>query len=218
MEHTGPPVDHMWSDEDDTRPPGRVDDHPATRHTISVTHPTTNHEHPADKETEQEMDNTSGPRGLPVPSLELGGLTTRQWLFVEAYLGEAKGNATEAAMLAGYHGVRNTLRSIGQETLRNPDVASRIKARLNEVGMSTTAILYELENVARAPTGHFMIQTQGEVYDADGKKLRDAQVRLDYGAKIRALELLMRFHRMLDERAPVEVTVKALVGVDINRI
>jgi hypothetical protein len=97
-------------------------------------------------------------------------------------------------------------------------VASRIKSRLNEVGLSTTAILHELAALATAPTSHFMIQTREEQYDQSGKKVKDAQIRLDYGAKIRALELLMRYHRMLDERQPVEVTIKALVGVDINRI
>jgi hypothetical protein len=145
-------------------------------------------------------------------------LSTKQSLFLEFYLGEARGNATEAARLAGYKGDRTTLQSVGKENLHKPLIASRIEARLAEVGISTTAILHELAAVAMAPTAHFMIQTQPEVYDEKGRKIRDAQFRLDYGAKMRALELLMRYRRMLDERPLVEPTVKVLVGVDISRI
>jgi phage terminase small subunit len=37
-------------------------------------------------------------------------LTTKQRLFVEAFIGAANGNATEAARLAGYQGSDDTLR------------------------------------------------------------------------------------------------------------
>lgn len=168
-------------------------------------------------ETEEKMDDNRR-RGVDPILLETGDLNTRQHLFVEAYLGEARGNATRAARVAGYNGSDNVLATTGRDLLRHPQVASRIQGRLNEVGMSTTAILHELAAVATAPTSHFMIQTQDEAYDKDGRKIRDAQIRQDYGAKLRALELLMRYHRMLDERQPVEVTTKVLIGVDINRI
>jgi hypothetical protein len=177
---------------------------------------------PTDTQTEtdgeQKMDNSIRPAVSPYTLEELDGLNLRQYLFSEAYLGEARGNATKAARVAGYSGSDNVLATTGRELLRNPHIKSRIQARLNEVGLSTTAILHELAELATAPTSHFMIQTREEMYDQDGKKIRDAQFRLDYGSKVRCLELLMRFHRMLDERAPVEVTIKALVGVDINRI
>lgn len=157
-------------------------------------------------------------RGDSPMLLETGDLTTRQHLFVEAYLGEAKGIASHAARAAGFNGSPNVLATTGRDLLRHPRVAARIQSRLNEVGMSTTAILHELAEVALAPTSHFMIQTQEELFDKDGRKVRDAAYRQDYGAKMRALELLMRYHRMLDERQPVEVTTKVLIGVDINRI
>jgi len=47
-------------------------------------------------------------------------LTLKQQLFVEAYLGEAKGNATEAARIAGYKGNEITLAAVGAENLRKP--------------------------------------------------------------------------------------------------
>jgi len=46
---------------------------------------------------------------------DYGRLTEKQRAFVEAYMGEAEGNATRAAELAGYQGGENTLSSVGSE-------------------------------------------------------------------------------------------------------
>lgn len=56
----------------------------------------------------------------------MGKLTEKQRRFVDAYLGEAAGNATEAARLAGYKGNDNTLASVGTENLRKPAIAEAI--------------------------------------------------------------------------------------------
>lgn len=57
----------------------------------------------------------------------LDNLTEKQRRFVEAYVGEACGNATEAARLAGYDGNDNTVRSVGCENLTKPAVAAAIE-------------------------------------------------------------------------------------------
>lgn len=54
-------------------------------------------------------------------------LTERERRFVEAYMGEAAGNATKAAMLAGYS--RKTARQIGARLLTKVDIKSAIDAR-----------------------------------------------------------------------------------------
>lgn len=54
-------------------------------------------------------------------------LTEKQRRFVEAYMGEAAGNATEAAALAGYVGDRNTVSSVGVENLRKPAIRAAIE-------------------------------------------------------------------------------------------
>lgn len=54
-------------------------------------------------------------------------LTLKQRKFVEAYLGKANGNATEAARLAGYKGNDVTLGAVGHETKNKPLVASILK-------------------------------------------------------------------------------------------
>ena len=53
-------------------------------------------------------------------------LTPKQQAFVLAYIGPAKGNATEAARMAGYS--ERTARSTGAENLHKPAIAEAIKA------------------------------------------------------------------------------------------
>jgi phage terminase small subunit len=54
-------------------------------------------------------------------------LSERQRLFVEAYMGEAKGNATQAAVLAGY--AESGAAEQGRRLLRNDDVREAIDSR-----------------------------------------------------------------------------------------
>lgn len=55
-------------------------------------------------------------------------LTERQRRFVEAYCGEAQGNATRAAKLAGYSGKDDALAVRGAEIVRNRKVQQAIEA------------------------------------------------------------------------------------------
>lgn len=59
-------------------------------------------------------------------------LTEKQRRFVEAYMGEAAGNATEAARQAGYAGDDITLASVGYENLRKPQIRAAIESRAEE--------------------------------------------------------------------------------------
>jgi len=145
-------------------------------------------------------------------------LTLRQQTFVEMYLGQCYGNATEAARLAGYSGSDNQLATIGWQNLRKPEIRAYVRDRLRTIIGSTDNILEQLWKIASAPVSAHMVVTKPATYDEDGTKLDSMHVRLDYSAKVRALELLMRYNRMLEDKAPVEVTVKAFVGVDLSRV
>jgi hypothetical protein len=57
-------------------------------------------------------------------------LTEKQRRFVEAYMGEAAGNATEAARLAGYKGNAHTLANVGAENLRKPEITAAVERRV----------------------------------------------------------------------------------------
>lgn len=61
-------------------------------------------------------------------------VTLKQEKFVEAYVGEANGNATQAARVAGYSQSSDiTTRSIACETLTNPNVQKLVEIRRKEI-------------------------------------------------------------------------------------
>lgn len=67
----------------------------------------------------------------PEASTGSAGLTEKQRRFVEAYMGQAAGNATESARLAGYEGDSGTLRAIASENLTKPNIRAAIEKRIN---------------------------------------------------------------------------------------
>lgn len=101
------------------------------------------------------------------------GLTEKQRKFVEAYMGRANGNATEAARLAGYSGNQRTLISIGCENLTKPDIRKAIDARVDNC-----PLVADREELQR----FFSSVLRGEVMDGeDVVKMKD---------RLRAAELL----------------------------
>ena len=77
----------------------------------------------------------------------MSDLTDKQRVFIEEYL--QCWNATEAARRAGYEGNDITLASVGYENLRKPQIAQRIKQRLQEKVMSADEVLSRLSEQAR---------------------------------------------------------------------
>jgi phage terminase small subunit len=88
-------------------------------------------------------------------------LTTKQRLFIEAYLGEAQFNATQAARIAGYKGNDNVLGVTGHELLRNPKIAAVVSERINEAAMSANEVMARLSAIARGDLA--------DVTDEDGR-------------------------------------------------
>jgi phage terminase small subunit len=75
-------------------------------------------------------------------------LTTKQRLFVEAYL--ANPNATDAARKAGYKGNDVTLGAVGAENLKKPQIAALVSKRVEDAVMSADEVLRRLSEHARA--------------------------------------------------------------------
>lgn len=127
------------------------------------------------------------------PAKDPDRLTLKQRLFVEAYLGEAKGNATEAARLAGYKGSNKTLQVVGAENLSKPIISKLLTERVERAAMTADEVLDELTRIAKTDWQQFVdIQTgrSGEVIGAT-LQLKD---------KLKALELLGRYHKLFTER------------------
>lgn len=74
-------------------------------------------------------------------------LTLKQAAFVDAYMGVARGNATEAARIAGYKGNDNTLRVVGGENLLKPAIASAIDERRQQVASSRIMTIEQMQEM-----------------------------------------------------------------------
>lgn len=83
------------------------------------------------------------------------GFTGLQTAFINAYVGEAKFNKTEAARIAGYAGNGNTLAQIGHKLVRIGKIGDEIKARLQANAMSADELLRHLGNQARVETEEY---------------------------------------------------------------
>jgi phage terminase small subunit len=79
-------------------------------------------------------------------------LTNKQQVFVEAYLGDARWNATEAARIAGYAEPGQQ----GYRLLKNVQIAEAVKAAIAERAMSADEVLLRLAEHARGSMADFL--------------------------------------------------------------
>lgn len=117
-------------------------------------------------------------------------LTPKQERFVEAYLGEARGNATEAARMAGYRGNDNTLRSVGTENMAKPAICDRIDAAREELRakaiLTREEILAGLASIARGEGEEPHVLQSGDTVYAP-PKFSDRRGALMDAAKLQGL-------------------------------
>jgi phage terminase small subunit len=86
-------------------------------------------------------------------------LTTKQQLFCDYYVGEARFNGTKAARLAGYS--EKTAKAIASENLTKPDVRAYIDDRLQELTLGANEVLARLTDIANGSIE--------DVLDEDGR-------------------------------------------------
>jgi phage terminase small subunit len=126
-------------------------------------------------------------------------LTLKQQRYTTAYLGPAKGNATEAARIAGYRDPEQS----GWENRHNLEIAARIEERLLAESLSSGEVLAELTAIARAGWTNFVRERtdyKGEVISAT----------LDLGDKVKALELLGKYHKLFTDKTEHSVDANFL--------
>ena len=125
-------------------------------------------------------------------------LTTKQEAFVLAYIGPAKGNASEAARIAGYKSPGTE----GHRLLKNAEISARVSQHTEKAGATADQVLNELAAVALAPWTEFV-----EVLSRD-KQGRPQKVKMDLSNKVKALELLGKYHSLFVERQEVNVNIR----------
>lgn len=136
------------------------------------------------------------------PSAE-PALTEKQRRFVEAFMGQAAGNATEAARLAGYDGDDDSLRAIASQNLTKLNIREAIESRIDSDPLVAT----------RFDRQRFWSRVMaGKEMDGD----KPAQMK----DRLKASELLARSHGDFVER--VEHTgkdggpIELAPGVDLS--
>jgi phage terminase small subunit len=137
-------------------------------------------------------------------------LSTKQELFVAAYLGEAHGNATEAARMAGYKHPNVQ----GSRLLDNANIASRVAQHIEKKFATADDVLRELADVAFADWRDFV---EVLAYDREGNPVK---VKMDLTNKVKALELLGKHHQLFADRIDLNVTVREhrVIGIPQNEI
>lgn len=125
-------------------------------------------------------------------------LTLKQEAFVAAYLGAARGNATEAARMAGYKQPRQE----GSRLLSNADIAARVSQHVAEKFADADRILEKLAEIAFAPSFEFV-----EVLSRD-KSGKPIKVKMDLSNQVKTLELLGKHVGLFVDRQVVDVNMR----------
>lgn len=140
--------------------------------------------------------------------------TYKQRLFVEAYLGEANGNATEAAKRAGYR----CPAKIGHTLPAIPSIRSLIDRRVTSAAMPANELLARLSEIATGSLGEFMTIDEYGKESLDLKKAKKAQKlgllkKLKWGQHgpeieihdpLTAMEKLGRYHGLFKDKPDVK--------------
>jgi hypothetical protein len=137
-------------------------------------------------------------------------LTYKQRLFVSAFIGEAKGNATEAARIAGYGRSANALGVTGHDLLRKPKIQAAIEMRVSAVALSADEVLGRVAEQATADIGDYINIDRAGNYTVNLKrakkddklrgirKLRQGEhgVEIQLRDSLAALTLLGKYHSL----------------------
>lgn len=148
-----------------------------------------------------------GPKGSP--------LTFRQRLFVVYYLGEAGGNASEAARMAGYAEPRQE----GSRLLTNADIRAAIDAKLDKAALSADEVLARLSEMATGDISDFISVNAAGGFTLDlAKALKAGKLHLVKKIKqtrfgpvlelydaLAALEKLGRYHGLFQDRVEARI-------------
>jgi hypothetical protein len=117
-------------------------------------------------------------------AIRIQELTVKQKKFVEAYLGRANGNGTDAAEMAGYEGDRKTLGIIASTNLKKPNIRIAIDERTKDDGSIAS----------REERQAFLTRVMRTEHGKMGERLK-------------ATELLCRMHGDFIEQHKVDMTV-----------
>jgi len=156
---------------------------------------------------------------------ERANLTTKQQLFIEAYLSNGF-NGVEAARAAGYRGSYATLRVIAAENLTKPNIKARIDERLTEAAMPANEVLARLAEIARADMGDFwnvdggdpridfkQASERGKLHLMKSARVTDKGMSFELHDKMGALNTLAKHYGLLKDGVTININIELIVQV-----
>ena len=156
---------------------------------------------------------------------DTAGLTYRQRLFVAAYLGEANGNGTDAARIAGYACPLEQ----ASDNLTKPAIQAAIAAKLDSASLNADEVLARLSDIASGDFSPYVKIVRGKpsvdlqaMIDAGHGHLIKAIKQTKFGVNIEfhdpvaALDKLGRYHALFIERSEVSGPSGGPIPVDIE--
>ena len=153
-------------------------------------------------------------------------LSLKERLFVEYYLGKAKGNATQAAAMAGYI---NPTRE-GSRLVRKDHILRVIENKVSRICMSQEEVLARVSDLARTDMTDFLrfsslngpasldlIKAKRKQSLGGIKKLKASRVdrgedapldvvEVELHSPIEALKLLMKYHKLIESGLQSDAT------------
>ncbi len=135
-------------------------------------------------------------------------LTEKQRRFVEAFMGQAKGNATEAARLAGYKGNAKTLKQVGAENLAKPYLRKAIKARqdADPLVLSRKQVQELLTRIA--------LGEEKDSVPSDGQEIKVSPAMRD---RLKALDLLAKTGGYFMKKRPNPMAASELTDEQLKQ-
>ena len=179
------------------------------------------------------------PSQFPLPAkshLLFGGLSKREFLFVDYYLADPEGNGTEAARKAGFTGTAESLWTTASRLLRRAKVQAEIRRRLGNHIASSEEVLERLTKQARADLtdvldqdGNFSLSKarQHRILKKlkvktttrrtkDGEEIEDVTQEFEIHDPQAADDRLGRYHKLFQDSTPT--TVSLTVNVQHNEL
>ena len=136
-------------------------------------------------------------------------LNVRQKAFCEYYV--ASGNATEAAIKAGYK--EKYARKIGSENLTKMDIKTYVKELMDKVESERIATAEEvLQNLTAMMRGE--IQEEVVVVEGEGDGFSSARImkkQVSAKERIKAAELLGKRHALFTDKTKIEGTLPVMI-------
>lgn len=122
-------------------------------------------------------------------------ITVKEHRFIHAYFGEAKGNGTLAAKLAGYKGSDAVLATEAHRLLRKPKIAAAVAAMLQQSALPVEQVLKGISDIALGSVEFFLEFGENDSLNVTLKRAKEqGKLHLVKGLELHPNGTIKRIH------------------------